>query len=311
MPDEFGRLSVREEGIGDGKCEPLSMDMGAPKHVYRREKRKMRTLVGVVTDLLLVGLAILWLLPIVGIVVESFRCTGYDPALGTVSFRWGMDNYVRLFRETHFVGWFLNTLLVGTVTAVLQTVLQLSTGYVLSRFRFRGRTFLMWLLLFLGMIPACCLQFALVLILREWHLTGENAPIGTILVYSASSGVGYAVAKKFFDTVDRSLVEVARVCGASEVQIFFKVFLPLAKPVVIYTLLMGFLLPWNTFSVTEPTPGGYLVADGLTEVLGSDMPDAFPTFCAGGVVVSVPIAILLFFLLKYYIFGETLRNFRT
>lgn len=122
--------------------------------------------------------------------------------------------------------------------------------------------------------------------------------------------MGYAVVKKYFDTIDRSIIESARVDGASEAQIFFKIILPLAKPVIIYTFLMGFMLPWNTFSITGPSLGEYLVADGLVEVLNSSLPDAFSTFCAGGVIVSLPIVILFLILQKYFVFGETLRNFR-
>lgn len=197
------------------------------------------------------------------------------------------------------------------MTAVVQTVFQLSVGYALSRFRFRGRRFLMSLLFVLGMIPAAFLYFAVGIILKELHLTGANAPLGSVLVYSANSCMGYAVAKKHFDTFDRSIGEAAQMDGASEGQIFFRIFLPLAKPVVIYTLLMGFLLPWDAFSVAYPMTEGYFVADGLTETLNSSVPNAFQTFCAGGVIVSVPIALLFFLLQKYFVFGETLRNFRT
>ncbi len=222
-----------------------------------------------------------------------------------------MDNYIRLLRETLFVRWFFNTLFVGLVTAAVQTAFQLSVGYVLSRFRFPHRRFLMSLIFVLGLVPSSFLYLGLGFLLKEWHLTGENAPLGSIIVYAASSGMGYVVAKKYFDTFSRSLGEAAQVDGASELQIFFKIFLPLAKPVILYTLLMGFLLPWNTFSVTEPTPNGYLVADGLTETLDSSLSDSFPTFCAGGVLVSLPIVTLFLLLQKYYVFGETLRNFRT
>lgn len=163
---------------------------------------------------------ILWIFPIVGIVVESFRCTVYDPVLGTVSRQWGMDNYVRLFCGTLFPKWFFNTLLVGIVTAAVQTAFQISVGYVLSRFRFRGRRLLTSVIFVLGMFPATFLYLALGLILKEWRLTGANAPLGSVLVYSAGSGVGYVVAKKYFDSFDRSIGEAARVDGASEGQIF-------------------------------------------------------------------------------------------
>ena len=258
------RASKRE-----GHLRADRRDKGISKGTARRRIRRKRRekIANSAIYFLLAALGILWILPIVGIVVESFRCTGYDPSLGTVLHYLGTENYARLFCETPFLKWFFNTLLVGIVTAVVQTAFQISVGYVFSRFRFRGRKFLMSIIFVLGMIPSALLYYVLGLILNEWRLTGGNAPLGSILVYSASSGIGYAVAKKYFDTLDRSVVESARVDGASEARIFFKIVLPLAKPVIIYTLLMGFMLPWNTFSATNPLPGGYLVADGLIETL--------------------------------------------
>lgn len=97
-------------------------------------------------------ISLIWILPVAGIVIESFYCGG-DPAVGAAG-RWGFDNYVRLFRETLFLKWFGNTLLIGGVTAIVQTAAQLSVGYVLSRFRFKGRRLLMNLIFLLGMFPS-------------------------------------------------------------------------------------------------------------------------------------------------------------
>ncbi len=259
---------------------------------------------------LLTVMAIFWLLPTIGMVIESFHCTGYDPILGTDD-RFGIDNYVRLFCETSFLKWFGNTLLVGIVVAVVQTVFQISVGYALSKSRFRGKRFFASLIAVLGMFPAAFIYTILGLMMAKWNLKGSNALIGSILVYSASSGMGYICAKKCFDGIDRSIIEAARVDGASEGRIFFKIMLPLAKPAIVYTLLMGFLVPWNSFSATAPLPGEYLVADGMAEMLNSSIPDAFSTFCAGGVVISIPIVILVLVLKKYFVYGETLRNCRT
>lgn len=145
--------------------------------------------------------------------------------------------------------------------------------------------------------------------LREWNLTGANAPYGSILIYMANSGLGYAVVKGYFDTIDRSITEAALVDGATQLQIFLKIFLPLAKPIIVYTLLMGFLMPWNDLSMVDAILPGYMVGDGLQWILEAPIEENFELFCAGGVVVSVPIVILFLILQKYYVMGETIRTF--
>lgn len=249
---------------------------------------------------------LIWILPVIGIFAESFRCTGGELSAPAVS-HWGWDNYARLFRETLFLKWFGNTLFVGAVTAIVQTAAQLSVGYVFSRFRFRNRRFLMGLIYVLGLFPAPLALVAVNGILRIWGLTGTRAPIGSIIVYTATSGMGYSIAKGFFDTVDRSVGEAAQVDGATQLQIFRKIYLPIARPIIIYTLLMGFMMPWNDLAIVDAILPGYMVADGLQWVLNGPIRDNFSTFCAGGVVVSVPIMILFLLLGKYYVAGETIR----
>lgn len=254
---------------------------------------------------LLFLLSLIWSLPVFGIFIESFHCIGGPDGAPA----WGFDNYVRLFRETLFLRWFGNTLLVGTASAIVQTAFQLAVGYTFSRLRFRRRKFLMGLFLVLGMFPAPMTFVVVNSWLREWNLTGANAPYGSILIYMANSGLGYAVMKGYFDTIDRSITEAALVDGATQLQIFLKIFLPLAKPIIVYTLLMGFLMPWNDLSMVDAILPGYMVGDGLQWILDAPIEENFELFCAGGVVVSVPIVILFLILQKYYAMGETIRTF--
>ena len=119
------------------------------------------------------------------------------------------------------------------------------------------------------------------------------------------------VSKGFFDTLPKSLDEAARVDGANRAQVLFKVILPLSKPIVIYTLLTSFMGPWGDFVfaryVSFGTSDGMNVAVGLQNMLGSagSINANYTTFCAGGVVVAIPITILFMCLQKYYVEGVT------
>ena len=294
----------------DGEENGESPKGGAAGQRHRRRKSKSRDrFVNALIYFVLAAFSLICILPLIGIIIQSSRCTGgTDCTAGMISSHWGWDNYVRLFRETMFLRWYGNTFLVGLVTAIAQTAIQLAVGYVFSRFRFRGRKLLMGLLVVLSMVPAGFSRIAVNGLLHSWDLTGANAPYGAIVVYAANAGLGFSIAKGYFDSIDRSVGESAQMDGATQLQIFVKIFLPTAKPIIVYTLLTGFMLPWSDFSFVDAILPGYMVADGLQWILTSPIKDSFSTFCAGSVVVSVPIVILFLLLQKYYILGESIRT---
>ena len=183
---------------------------------------------------LLVIITIIWLVPFVCIVFQSFNVAETCMVGYVIPKEWGLDNYKALFADgSPFLRWYLNTIIIALCTAVGQTVIQLCMSYTLSRFRFKMRKPLMRFMLILGMFPGMLGMIILYNILSDMGLTNENAVPGLILVGIASSGMGYYVSKGFFDTIPKSLDEAARIDGATRFQIFRRVILPLAKPIVI------------------------------------------------------------------------------
>lgn len=265
--------------------------------------------------IILVVISVIWLIPFVCIVIQSFRTeptsmSRYLLNHPNIQFRWGFDNYVNLWKSD-FPRWYLNTFIIALVVAVVQTVIVLCMSYTLSRFRFKMRKPMMQFMLILGMFPGMLSMIILYQVLKDIGLAGANAIPGLILVYVASSGMGYYVSKGFFDTIPKSLDEAARVDGATRAQVLFKIILPLAKPIVIYTVLTAFMGPWGDFVfakyVSGVTPSAYNVAVGLQSWLATDtMTNNYYTmFCAGGVVVAIPVVILFMCLQRYYVEGVT------
>jgi arabinogalactan oligomer/maltooligosaccharide transport system permease protein len=123
--------------------------------------------------------------------------------------------------------------------------------------------------------------------------------------------MGYYICKGFFDTISKSLDEAAMIDGASRNTIFWKIIMPLSKPIVIYTILTSFLGPWGDFMmanflVARNDQSSWTVAVGMQNWLTpSNMPDYFTTFCAAGVVVSIVPTILFFFMQRFYVEGVT------
>ena len=261
--------------------------------------------------ILLIAVSVIWLIPFVCILLQSFRVESTWQVGYVVPQQWGLDNYKNLF-ETDFPRWYLNTFIAALCTAALQTIIVLCMSYTLSRFRFKMRKGLMQFMLILGMFPGMLAMIILYRVLDDLHLTGQygNAVPGLILVYVASSGMGYYVSKGFFDTIPKSLDEAARIDGATRAQVLNKIILPLAKPIVIYTILTAFMGPWGDFVfaryVSFGTASGMNVAVGMYSWLQLDrIGQSYTMFCAGGVIVAIPVVILFMCLQKYYVEGVT------
>lgn len=260
--------------------------------------------------ILLITITVVWLFPFVGIVLESFRMEETGMVGYLIPKEFGLGNYEILFNQTDFLQWFTNTALMGVATAVFQTFFVLTMSYTLSRLRFKGRKGLMNFMLILGMFPGFLTMILIYKVFSDMGLTMQMAPIGLIIVYCASSGMGYYVSKGFFDTIPKSLDEAARIDGATRSQVLFKVILPLSKPIVIYTILMGFMAPWGDFMMASylihENSEGMTVAVGMYEWLSKTLiNDNYTMFCAAGVMVAIPVVTVFLLLQKYYVEGVT------
>ena len=271
--------------------------------------RTSRLISNTIIHILLIIISVVWLIPFICILLQSFRIELKGPVGYVIPQQWGLDNYKALL-DTDFPRWYLNTFIIALVNAVLQTVIVLCMSYTLSRFRFKMRGALMRFMLILGMFPGMLTMIILYRVLKDLGMTQENAVPGLILVYIASSGMGYYVSKGFFDTIPKSLDEAARVDGATRLQVLYKIILPLSKPIVIYTILTAFMGPWGDFVfaryISFGASAGKNVAVGLYDWLSKDQINkSYTMFCAGGVLVALPVTILFMCLQRYYVEGVT------
>jgi arabinogalactan oligomer/maltooligosaccharide transport system permease protein len=226
--------------------------------------------------------------------------------------QWSAIHYVKLFQPdtvAQFPQWFLNTFIVACATCVISTLFVLMVAYATSVMRFPMRKPLMNIAVILNLFPGMLAMIAVYFVLKTFGLT--NSHVGLVLVYSASSGLGYLIAKGFFDTIPRSLCEAARIDGCSEARIFVKIVLPMSRPIVVYTVISSFLVPWMDFVYAKMILNAgisskYTVAIGLYKMLDKSLINSyFTTFCAGGVIVSIPISILFMIMQKFYVEGIT------
>ena len=283
----------------------------------RRAKKRMgqKSKNAVVNGLIyfvLALLGILWILPIIYLLYTALRVT---PDTGIINklipddLKLGFGNFYKLFKETMFKRWLGNTFFVAVCSCAITTLFILMVSYALSRMRFKARKPIMNIMLILGMFPGFMSMIAVYFILKAVNL--NNSLVALILVYSAGAALSYYICKGFFDTIPRSLEEAAILDGASQLTILFRVTLPLAKPVIVYTVLTSFIAPWCDFIFVNTIindANKYTVALGLYRLINSQnssFNENFTVFCAGAVIVGVIVGALFMGMQRYYVEGVT------
>ena len=277
----------------------------------KKAKRvNIRFLTGdIVRHTVLAFLAIVWLVPIVWMLFTSFSAFEGRNILRFFPKELTLSNYARMFTDTdtvsNFPAWFRNTFTVAVFTCAISSIFVLMVAYAMSYMRFRGRRKLMNFGVLLGLFPGFLTMICIYYLLKELKLI--DTYLGLILVYSGSSGLGYLIAKGFFDTISREIVEAAKIEGASEAKVFWKIIIPLSKPIIVYTIISSFLIPWMDFIfsniiIKSRISDDWTVAVGLFNMLNrSNVNTYFSRFCTGGVLVSIPISILFIIMQKFYV----------
>jgi arabinogalactan oligomer/maltooligosaccharide transport system permease protein len=288
---------------------------------------KARRIIGnTVIYVILSVMAVIWLAPIVWIFLQSFSGDGVASRMEFIPSTWTFNNYLYLFSNfSHqvdetasahaidglFFTWFCNTLIIAVLSCIVSTMFVLMTAYALSRFRFKGRGIFMKANLVIGMFPGFLTMIILYWVMKEiFHLQGSYWSL--LIIYTASSGMNYYIAKGFFDTISKSIDEAAMIDGANKSQIFWNIILPLAKPIVIYTILTSFMSPWGDYITSSYIIGlqntkNWTVAIGLYQMISTNdyVVSYYTQFAAGAVCVAIPTTLLFIFLQKYYVSGVT------
>ncbi len=257
-------------------------------------------------------LAAVWVFPILWVVLTSFRAEKGSYTTTFLPKSYTLDNYIKLFTDTtvlDFPQMFMNTLIIAIFSCLISTFFVLSVSYCMSRLRFKMRKPYMNMAMIIGLFPGFMSMVAVYYILKAIGLSeGSMIRVALVLVYSAGTGLGFQIAKGFFDTIPKSLDEAAYLDGATKFQVFTKVTMPLSKPIIVYTVLTSFISPWVDFIfakvICRAESKYYTVAIGLWKMLEKEYIDNWYTcFAAGAVCISIPIAALFMFMQRYYVDG--------
>lgn len=245
--------------------------MAAAKYKSAKTKRFVNN---TIVHVSLAILAFIWVFPIIWVVLTSFRAE--------------KGSYVSTFLPRSYT---------------------LAVSYCLSRLKFKLRKPYMNMAMILGLFPGFMSMVAVYFILKAAGLTeGNLIRVALILCYSGGAGLGFQIAKGFFDTIPYAVDEAAILDGCTKWQVFTKVTLPSSKPIIVYTVLTAFMAPWLDFIfakvICRANSDQYTIAIGLWKMLEKEYIDSWYTsFAAGAVLISIPIAILFLCMQKYYVDG--------
>ena len=270
------------------------------------------TIINTLVHIFLAVLSFIWVLPIIWIVLTSFRAEKGSYVKTFFPKGYTLDNYIKLFTDhtiLNFQQMFMNTLIIAIFSCLFTTFMVLSVSYCMSRLRFAFRKPYMNIAMVLTLFPGFMSMIAIYFILKAFGLTeGNMIKVALVMVYSGGAGLGFYIAKGFFDTIPKALDEAALLDGATKFQIFTKVTIPLSKPIIVYTVLTSFIAPWVDFVfakvICKANADQFTVAIGMWNMLQKEyIHQWYTAFAAAAVCVSIPIAILFMFMQKYYVEG--------
>ena len=234
--------------------------------------------------------------PVLWMVLSSVRPTSQlNSSLSWDSLFQGLsiDAYTRLFTGSSFGRYVLNSLLVSSVSTVITVVISGIAGYALSRFRFRGRSALLLLVLATQLLPFVVLITPIYIAFSQLRLL--NSYPGLILVYVAMTlPLATYLMLGYFDAIPHVLDEAARIDGCSTVQVIFRVVMPVAVPGIVTVAVTAFIATWEEFlfaTVLMTSDKLKTVQVGLAGFFGEYSTD-WPVVMAAATVAAVPTVIL-------------------
>ncbi|HHW69994.1 MAG TPA: sugar ABC transporter permease [Clostridiales bacterium] len=272
---------------------------------FKKHVRPSDVIVNLLLYIVLIIVALAVIAPIIWIVGSSFNPSSSLMSATAVPKEPTIKHYKNLFTKTKFGNWYLNTLKIALINMVLSVALSVITGYVFSRFDFKGKKPALLSILVLQMFPSFMGMIAIYMLL--WQLKLLDSHLGLILVYAAGQ-IPYNtwLVKGYMASIPKSFDEAAKIDGASNMTIFTKIILPLMKPITGFIALTQFMAPWMDFIFPRlilSSDKKKTLAIGLFDLISGNTNNNFTMFAAGAVLVAVPITLIYVNMQRYLLEG--------
>ncbi|WP_077612787.1 sugar ABC transporter permease [Clostridium sp. Marseille-P2415] len=263
----------------------------------------------ILVNIILAGLCFAVLIPVLYALALSVNGTGsvFSGDFFLIPSKVSLSNYSWILFQEPFLLWFKNSLILSLGTMILAMGTAITASYAFSRFRFRGRKAVLYLLILLNAFPQILSMFAIFRLFKALDLMDSG--IGLIIIYAGSMCIfGIWNMKGYFDTIPIEFEEASKIDGASDIQLLFRIILPLARPAIIVTAVMILIFVWNEYLFSTTflmNKNSYSLAGGLYLLQSNDYSRNWPVFSAAAILVSVPILIIFYRIQKYMISGLT------
>ncbi|MEW2442580.1 sugar ABC transporter permease [Micromonospora marina] len=253
------------------------------------------------------------LFPILFVISAAFNPLGTLSSTELLPTGASVENFTNLFDRTAFGHWFLNSLLLAGVASFASIFLSSLAAYAFSRMRFAGRRVGLLALLLIQMFPQFLAIVAIFLIFTTltdlYPGIGFNTPWGLFLLYMGGAlGANTWLMKGFFDTLPKELDESATMDGASHVQVFFRIMLPLVAPILAVTGLLAFIGSINEFIIANvflTNTESKTLAVGMYGLVAGERNNNFGIFAAGTLLTAIPTVLVFQLLQRYIVSGLT------
>lgn len=218
-----------------------------------------------------------------------------------------LENYRALFERIGMGGYFLNSVLVSSITTLLSLAINAMAGYAFAKLRFAGRERIFRTLLAALVIPGQVAMLPLFLLLKQMGLVNTYAGV---VVPALASIFGIFLVRQYARSIPDELIEAARIDGAGEARIFVSVVLPMLKPVLVTLAIFTFMGTWNDFMwplIVLTDQSNYTLPVALASLSREHIQDV-EMMMAGAVLTVLPVLLLFLLLQRYYIQGLVLGS---
>ncbi|MFC3526389.1 sugar ABC transporter permease [Marinococcus halophilus] len=245
-------------------------------------------------------MVILFLFPILWLLLSSFKPGGelFDYPLSFLPENPTVENYEYAWTTMNFVRYFLNTSIVTVVTTLLTILASASCGFALAKYRYKWLAVFFICILATTMLPTEVIMNPTFTVIQSLN---QYDSLAGLIIPSISTATGIFMFRQFFLSVPDDLLESARIDGASEGRIFFRLMLPIAKPIMITLAIFSFQWRWNDYIwplIVISSPENYTLQIALRNIVGADSIN-WPLLLSASVISILPMVVLFFIFQRY------------
>ena len=261
----------------------------------------------IISTTLLLALAFVFLFPLYWMFIAAFQPSSAAIQIPPNIFpkQFTMNNFEKLFTKTQAVVWLFNSIIVAGMTTILTLIFSSMSGYVFAKKKFPGRIILFWILLSAMMAPK---QVMLVPLYIQMNVYNLNDTYAGMFMPMVAYPLGLFLMRQFMQSIPDDLITAARIDGAGEFTLFFKIVIPLSLPAFGAVGILYFIQTWNDYLwqlIIMDTVSKFTLPVGISLIAKQEFSIDYGLMMSGAVFGAVPMIVIFMFLQKYFIRGVT------